>query len=350
MSTSPLRILLVSQMYPGPGHPDLGVFVRSMHEQLEARGHQVRVVAVQRRGGSPLKHVMLGIHTLAAAIRMRPDVIYAHFLAPAGVWAAMASLVVRRPLVVTAHGRDVRNIGAIPGVRLAMRLLARRAATVIAVSDHLRRDLEQRLPEIAGRTEVIDSGIDLAKFAPGDQQQARFDLDWPAGTGPAYVFVGTLDERKNVLRLAEAFERLEVGELAFVGDGPLRVQLLGRERIRVVGRVEHAEVQRWITAADVLCLPSTVEPFGQVLLEAMACERSVVATNIGGPPEFVPPAAGVLVDPVDVDSIEHGLRSAAALPSPNTAARRAAAEHDIVRQSERVEAVLRRAVAGDVSR
>ena len=78
----------------------------------------------------------------------------------------------------------------------------------------------------------------------------------------------------------------------------------------------------------------------------MACGRSVVATRIGGPPEFVPPEAGILVDPLDVDALARALEDAAALPCPNEAARAAAAEHDVSLQAERVEAILRRAVRG----
>jgi glycosyltransferase involved in cell wall biosynthesis len=75
----------------------------------------------------------------------------------------------------------------------------------------------------------------------------------------------------------------------------------------------------------------------------MACERSVVATRIGGPPEFVPDDAGVLVDPLDTAEIARGLDRAAALPSPNAAARAAATAHDVRRQAERVESILERA-------
>jgi sucrose-phosphate synthase len=95
----------------------------------------------------------------------------------------------------------------------------------------------------------------------------------------------------------------------------------------------------------VLCQPSLVEPFGQALLEALASERSVVATRVGGPPEFVPPEAGVLVDPASVASIADGLRAAAELPSPNPAARQAATGHDVRLQAERVERVLEEAAA-----
>ncbi|MDQ3067500.1 MAG: glycosyltransferase [Actinomycetota bacterium] len=86
-----------------------------------------------------------------------------------------------------------------------------------------------------------------------------------------------------------------------------------------------------------------MEPFGQATLEAMACARSVVATRVGGPPEFVPAGAGVLVDPEDEDALVEALRAAAALLVPNPAARAAAEAHDVTRQAERVEAILERA-------
>jgi glycosyltransferase involved in cell wall biosynthesis len=88
-----------------------------------------------------------------------------------------------------------------------------------------------------------------------------------------------------------------------------------------------------------------VEPLGQALLEAMACGRSVVATRVGGPPEFVPPEAGVLVDPLDVDVLARALDQAAALPCPNHAAREATVDHDVRVQAERIEAILTRAAA-----
>jgi glycosyltransferase involved in cell wall biosynthesis len=114
--------------------------------------------------------------------------------------------------------------------------------------------------------------------------------------------------------------------------------------VQVVGRVAHDEVPAWLSAADVVCGPALIEPFGQALLEAMACARSVVATRVGGPPEFVTPDAGVLVDPLDVDELARALETAASLPSPNEAARAAAAPHDLRLQAQRVEEILQRAV------
>src|SRR5207247_11216424 len=73
-----LRILLVSQMYPGPADPDLGVFVRGLEEQLVARGHEVERAVLDHRGGSKMKYLRLARATSAAARRLRPDVVYAH--------------------------------------------------------------------------------------------------------------------------------------------------------------------------------------------------------------------------------------------------------------------------------
>ena len=326
-----MRILLVSQMYPGPDDPDLGAFVAQGERALRERGHEIELAVLDRRAGGKTRFLELRRRVRNAA---RPDVVWAHFLVPAGLFASE----VDAPLVVTAHGRDVRNIGSVPGVGLLTRRVVRRAATVVAVSEYLRHELEERVPEARGKTEVVDSGVDLE----------RFRAVTPAASleSPAFLHVGSLTERKNVVRLADAFATLGRGSLTFVGDGPLRPMLEGRAGVRVLGRIPHDEVPAWFNAADVVCGPALIEPFGQALLEGMACSRSVVATRVGGPPEFVPDDAGVLVDPLDTAELARALETAAALPSPNEAARSAAATHDVRLQAERVEEILLRAVRG----
>ena len=104
-----MRILLVSQMYPGPDDPDLGAFVAQGERALRERGHEIELAVLDRRAGGKARFLELRRRVRGAA---RPDVVWAHFLVPAGLFASE----VDAPLVVTAHGRDVRNIGAIPGV------------------------------------------------------------------------------------------------------------------------------------------------------------------------------------------------------------------------------------------
>jgi glycosyltransferase involved in cell wall biosynthesis len=261
-------------------------------------------------------------------------VVYAHFLFPAGFSGLLAARACGAPLVVTAHGQDVANLTQYPFVRPPARRVVRGAAAVIAVSAWLRERLVESVAEAAGKTEVVDCGVDLERFVP---------LERAPGPSPAFLCVGSLIERKNVVRLADAFATLDEGRLVFVGDGPLRPQLEGRPNVEVTGRVPHDEVPRHIAQATVLCQPSLIEPFGQALLEGMAAGKSVVATRVGGPPEFVPPEAGVLVDPLDTTALADGMRRAAQLPRPNPAAQAAAAEHDVRRQAERIESILERA-------
>src|SRR6266545_4128364 len=222
-------------------------------------------------------------------------------------WSSTAEAVLQRNTVCWPHGRRLQRGGS-----------GRKRSTPTSCSPQAR-------PE---------------RFRHRDPWPLRAELGWD-GEEPLYLCVGTLDERKNVVRLADAFSRLERGSLAFVGDGPLRERLEGRPRVRLVGRVPHERVPDWIAACDVLCQPSLIEPFGQTVLEALATERPVVATRIGGPPELVTPETGVLVDPGRVESIEAGLREAAELPRPNPPGRAVAEQHDVRLQARRVAAVLR---------
>src|SRR5439155_1588596 len=176
-----VRILLVSQMYPGADAPDLGTFVAQVERELLARGHEIERAVLDTRSGGKLRYLELARRTLRAR---RPDVVYAHFLVPSGLIAALAG---RAPLVVTAHGRDVRNIGELPGVAAATRLVVRRAATVVCVSEYLRRELETKIPGALGKTEVVSSGVDLEQFV----------VTAPPNGPTRCLCIGALEERQG---------------------------------------------------------------------------------------------------------------------------------------------------------
>ena len=245
---------------------------------------------------------------------------------------------------MTAHGQDVENARHNRATREATRLTVRKAHAVVAVSAWLLDRLVDVVPEALPKSTVIDCGVDLERFSVRSAGDARAEIGWsPSGT--AFLCVGSLSERKNVLALARALERRGEGSLAFVGDGPLRRALEGRPGIHVEGQVSHETIPSWFAAADVVCQPSLAEPFGLATLEGLASGRSVIATQVGGPPEFVPGDAGVLVDPENDDALIAALDAAASMPRPNPAARRAAEPHDVKKQAARVEELLLRAAA-----
>lgn len=349
-----LRVLCVSNMWPGPADPDFGSFVRDMCDALEGEGCEVDLAVIDRRGGGPLRTPFKYLRLLGATIaRARAaDVIYAHYLFPTGTIAALAARLSGRPVVVTAHGQDVANLRRAP-LRLASRPAVKRAAAVVAVSDYLAQRLDEAgfAPE---RLAVINMGVDLEAFTPGDRAAARARLELP-GDGPVVLAVGGLTARKNPLTLLQAFARLRTtlpdARLVFVGDGPLaptvdagvRHLLLEGAVIRT-GALPHEQVADWVAAADVLAMVSRVEPLGVAVLEALAGGRPAVVTAIGGAREVLPaPECGRVVAPGDPAAIAAALAAVLTDPPPPERCRAAAVPHALSAQAARVAELLREA-------
>ena len=327
-----VRILLITPMWPSARDPDFGAFLVPHVEALRELGHEVDVVAIEHRGGTRLKYAGLAARSAASALRRRPDVVAAHTLFPAGVAGVAAATVARAPLMVMAHGQDVVNL-ANHRVRRATERVLRRADGVVTNSEWLAERLRAAVPGI--ETTSISLGVDTDAFSLA----ATAPTPWP-GDHPRLLCVGSLTERKNVVALADAFAELGTGSLVFVGDGALRPALGSRPGVTVIGRIEHSCVPSWMAACDVLCQPSVAEPFGLAALEAMALGRTVLASANGGPAEFVPPEAGVLVDATDPDALLAGLRAAIAVGSPNAAARAAAVDRSAAREAARFAELL----------
>jgi glycosyltransferase involved in cell wall biosynthesis len=199
--------------------------------------------------------------------------------------------------------------------RLVLTPVLRRAECVLVPSVHTRDRLVARLGVEPERMRVVPLGVD-PQFSPGDPPPGllhRLRLE-----GPYLLTVGTLQPRKNVESALRAFERL-VAEgadqrLALVGGRGWRddalAELIRRspaaERIVVTGRVSDEELVGLYRAADCFVYPSRYEGFGLPPLEAMACGTAVVSSKRTSLPEVVADAA-LLVDPDDVDAIEHAL-------------------------------------------
>jgi Glycosyltransferase Family 4 len=145
------------------GGSDLGSFLVPLARELRAAGHEVEVCAVARRGGPPTKYVRLLAAAVVASRRMRPDVVFAHFLFPAGAAGLAAARAARAPLVVMAHGQDVANLAHV-ALRAATQPVVRGASAVVANSGWLAGRLEARYRGVT--CEVCNVGVDLQAFAP----------------------------------------------------------------------------------------------------------------------------------------------------------------------------------------
>ena len=345
--THRVRILLVSQMYPGPDDPDLGSScadsgARARGPRARARARRRRPARGRRAGTSRSRATRLrAARALSPRRRLRP--------LPRSRGPVRRARRRARRSSSPRTARMSRTPAARPrrpgGDALRGRPRGRR-------SSRSRTGCAQRLEAggAAGRGE--DRGDRLRRRSrpvpPRDAVDARPRSGGTAGT--AFLCVGSLTERKNVLRLARAFERRGEGALAFVGDGPLRPALEGRPGIRLVGpRPVRRGVPTWIAAADVVCQPSLVEPFGLATLEAMAARplgRRDAAS--AGRRSSCRPGAGVLVDPARRGRARRrARRGRRASPPEPRGPRGRRAEHDVRRRRSGCEEICSPRAARD---
>jgi D-inositol-3-phosphate glycosyltransferase len=227
------------------------------------------------------------------------DVIHANYWL-SGVAGHEAKHELGLPLVSTFHTLARVKVDA-DVVESAER--ARAESAVIGCSDVIlanceeeARDLREHYAARPERIEIVAPGVEHAFFSPGDQAGARHAVGWRA-SGPMLLFVGRIQPLKGLDVAVGALAALddERAQLAVVGgpsgpDGPaelasvleLAVDLGVRERIRFVPPQPHHLLSSWYRAADVVLVPSRSESFGLVALEAAACGRPVVASDVGG--------------------------------------------------------------------
>ena len=338
----PLRVLVLTNLFPNPFEPMRSTFneqqVLAMSRLVEIAEVVVpvdwrRMISFRRRGrgaeiaeartwrglpvsyptilyiplvgrwlNGPLMFLSLARHWPRLR-RLGAQVIFATWAYPDGFAAVLLGALARVPVVVKVHGSDVEHLDA-DRIRRALTVWALgRAARVVSVARYL-KDALVRHGLDAGRIAVVYNGLDRDRFKPRDRLQCRAEL----GLDPArrlVAYVGNLKDDKGVLDLAAAaaeFCQPSGAMLCYVGDGPAR-QLLEeevrtrglQEHVRLLGKVPHEQIPTWICAADLLCLPSHHEGVPNVILEATACGVPTVATAVGGVPEVVSPANGVLV-------------------------------------------------------
>ena len=242
---------------------------------------------------------------LARRVRERGcDVLLGSYAYPEGCATVLLGRILKVPVVVKCHGSDLDRVTRHHLIRHQLQCLLPRARAVVAVSGHLAaRARDLGVP--SERVHVVYNGIDRQRFCPMSQSEARRRLHLPPDRD-VVLFMGHLEEHKGVHDLLQAapilWSRRPKATIVFVGAGPSRPALqaaandTGGPTIRLVDPVPHDEVPFWMAAADVVCLPSWNEGMPNVIREAHACGRPVVAARVGGIPEAVHTAdLGILV-------------------------------------------------------
>lgn len=254
----------------------------------------------------------------AAVQRLRPDVLLSYWLYPDAYGALLAARRAGLPLVAGARGSDIRVRDAIS--RRLTRCVVREADMLLTVSADLGRLAVRDYGAAPERVRVVPNGCDATIFHPRDRQAARAELGIPSDAR-LIGYVGRLVPEKGLRELLQAARTLAADMphlcIALVGEGPMREELAALAtqagcEITFAGAQPADRVALWMAATDLVTLPSYSEGHPNVLVEALACGRGVVATPVGGIPEVVDVDSGILVSPRDAHALAEGLRTALA--------------------------------------
>ena len=331
-----MNVLVISNLFPLPWEPGRGLFNAQQLRLLAVR-HRVHVVVPvawrvwwRHRRAARGSHDYHGITvtpvpyfylpgfwrasyatTMWLSLRLSlrrfrhwpADVVFATWLYPDAVAAARLARALKLPVLMKAHGSDVNVQCQVPARRRQVVAAAASSHAVMTVS----RDLADQLCD-AGvereRLHTLYNGIDLQRFAPADRNKVRTDLTL-AETDKVLLYVGNLKASKGVLDLVSALAHLPEDKwqrCVIIGDGEDRVvmeklaQRCGVDsKVIFLGRLPHDKIGLWMTACDLLLLPSHAEGVPNVVLEAMACGKAVVVSALPGIQEVTPDYAGIAV-------------------------------------------------------
>ncbi|BBB12587.1 glycosyltransferase [Sphingopyxis sp. FD7] len=337
--TAPLRILSIATLFPDVARPNFGLFVEKSLRALAAQpGVELTVVApvglppfplslhpryralrslpraeiwhgltVRRprftlipRYGARFNPAAIARAVLGAARDRTFDVVDAQFFYPDGPAAMRVADALGLPFSVKARGADISHFGHAPASRAQLLAAAAKAAGLLAVSEAMRRDMAAIGIDPA-KVAVHYTGIDTARFHPGDRAAARAALGFD--DAPAILSVGALIERKGQALVIAALPALPGVDywLAGAGEAETRYRALARRlgveaRVHFMGPVAHADLPLFYRAADVVVMPSASEGLANAWVEALACGTPIVISDAGGAAELVRlPAAGRIV-------------------------------------------------------
>ncbi|HEX6276476.1 MAG TPA: glycosyltransferase family 4 protein [Polyangiaceae bacterium] len=251
----------------------------------------------------------------AIKLRHRVDIVLGAWAYPDGYAAVVLAELLGVPAVVKLHGSDMNVVADLPGPRRRLEWALPRAARVVAVSRPL-AEKAQALGVPPERIDIVRNGIDRATFRPRDRAEARRALGLDRDV-PLVLYVGHVTREKGAFDLVRAYAagtpRVRESRAVFVGDGA------GLEECRAiaselgvhatfVGARPHEEIATWLAACDLLALPSWNEGMPNVVLEALASGRPVVATRVGGIPDVVASETlGALVPPRQPEALAAAL-------------------------------------------
>ena len=239
------------------------------------------------------------------------DIIHGHYLFPAGAASVEVGKKHGIKTYITAHGSDMFEMYKKQFfMRSIIKKVLKKADVVFAVSNALKDEiLATKVSGIENKTRLYWNSVDIAKFNNNSNTQFKSQFK---NDKPIVLFVGNIIKRKNVNSLLEAKKIAKSDyNLVVVGNGPLLKQLKDKAEKENISDVYFTgarnDVEDIMPCADMLVLPSFSESFGLVLIEALACGKPVIGSDVGGIKEIITPEVGLLIDPNSPETISDAI-------------------------------------------
>jgi len=275
-----------------------------------ARGSEVEVYQPHFLSFSNLRVFGVGITQLFKELSLRrtyrkcgikPDVLYTHFwhmgiaCAPIGSKNSLPVFVASGESTITVHKLYRKRV---------LRSRLDRIDGVICASTKSLKESEQLHLATKEKMAVIPNAIDRNIFFQRDKKKIREELGI-SSEDFVVVFTGAFIERKGSIRLSRALEKVPGAKAIFIGSGEQRPS---GENILFCGRLPHAEVARYLNAADVFALPTLAEGCCNAIIEAMACGLPVISSDLSFNDDILDDQNSIRIDPNNIDAIADAIR------------------------------------------
>lgn len=255
------------------------------------------------------------------------DIIDAEFFFPDGPAAIALGAHFGVPVSIKARGADIHFWGHNAPTAHQVRAAGQSADGLLAVSEALKGDMA-RIGMPLDRIAVHYTGVDLDRFTVQDRAIAKAKR---GVSSPLIASVGALIPRKGQSLVIDALPHLPDAQLVLIGEGEDRARLSQQaeamgvaDRVTFTGNLPHEDIAAWLSAADVMALPSASEGLANAWVEALACGTPIVITNAGGAREVLADeSAGRIVERT-ADGVLAGLQSVLNNPPSRAACRQIA--------------------------
>jgi len=344
VKSSKRSIVIISNLYPSPWEPNRATFNKQQFALLDDDFDKSVLVPVAfaewfknrksfeqteklrfvpyfytpkfgRRFYSVFMFLSIMLHSGFWIKRKKADIMFASWAFPDAVATSWISQFFKTKFFFKVHGSDINEFAKVKSRASQIKKAANSALGIVSVSQALKDEIV-KLGVPSRKIHVIYNGVNHDKFSSENNTP-------PEGSEQQYIlYVGNLKKDKGVFELLHGFSQIHDNypflKLMYAGPGALKDELLLqatqlgiKNKVTLLGSVNHSELPSLMQKATLLVLPSYNEGVPNVVLEAMACGTPVVATSVGGIPEVVNESlCGVIIKPKNNEAVAQGLTKA----------------------------------------